>query len=413
MNGLDVITFKSLGLISNKKKDVDRITESHERNFEIKVNSSSIFGFYIHDLNILELNDCVLRIMENKKKHRIEELEKVRLEESYKILMPQYPIERKYSLVLLKNTVVELEGYANNTNLNEYISKVTPILNDYKILGSLKTFVTFGRSTQFNTAESVERKVIRFSLIEKYLEIANKYIEINVYRKSISKGCMSCGYDISNLESIENENIICPNCNLEITELTKPKGESSNIKKNASNYEGRVNFINELHRYQGKPTKSKIPDNLTELLDNHFRKKNFPIGNDIKANPSLITKTSKDLMHTALKTIKLSTLYKDINLICHLYWGYKLINLEDLESQIMEKYDLIDKVYEGLKEERSSSLNTQYELWWILSTINYSCDISDFKIPKTPDIFNYHEKMREKISKVLNWKYTPVNYMTI
>ena len=413
MNPLEVITLKSLGLVSNKKKDINHISESYEKHFDVNVTNESINGSYTYDLNILELNECIIKMMEAFKKRRFEELEKIKAEETYKISSPQYPIERNHSIETLKKVDKEIKDLIDNARKNEYITKVTPILIQYRDLGILKKYVTFGKGVQMNHNEDIDKKILRFSIIEKYLEIAKKYAEINIYRKSLVKGCTLCGFDVSDIESVENENVICPNCNMEITDIVRYKTDSTNSKKSASNYEGRINFMNELHRFQGRPTKSKIPANLPDLLDNHFRTKGFPTGNEIKSNPALFKKTSKDLMYVSLKSIGMTGLYKDINLICHLYWGFELKNLENLEPQIMERYDIIDKVYEGLKDDRSSSLNTQYELWWILDSLDFPCYPSDFKIPKTAEIFQYHERMREQISKLLNWKYVPLNYMSI
>jgi len=405
MLGIDTVTLKSLGLIKQRVQ---------EKNFEICVNTDSITGSYTNDLNILELNECVLKIIEYVKKKKLIELEKIKNDETYKISGKQYAIERNHSIELLKSIDKDITAYEQNIKKTEYISKASSILNEYKIVGTLKKYVTFGKGEDDNTVEDVNKKINRLSLIEKYLDVTKKYVDINIYRKSTIKGCTLCGYDISEIESVENENIICPSCNIEITDIVRFKNETNNnIKRATSNYEGRLNFINELHRFQGRPIKSKIPNNLTELLDTHFIKKGFPICNVIKNNPKLLKETSKDLMSVALKAIGLSSLYKDINLICNLYWGYDLVNLENLESQIMEKYDSIDKVLEDIRDDRSSSLNTKYELWWILSLLDYQCVVSDFKIPKTPEIFQYHEKKREQICKILNWKYVPLNYMSI
>ena len=405
---MEKLTLKSFGLLKSK------VIDKSEKNFEINVNLDCITGSYTNDLNILELNECVLKIIEHVKRKNLEHLERTKIEETYKISGKQYAIERSHSIELLKNIEKEMKEYDQNIKRIEYIGKVNNILHDYKNLGTLKKYVTFGKGQDNNTTEDINTKINRLSLIEKFLDITKKYVNINIYRKSVTKGCILCGYDISEIESIENENIICPNCNTEITDIVRFKNETNNsLKKYTSNYEGRLNFMNELHRFQGRPIKSKIPNNLTELLDSHFIKKGLPIGNIIKNNSNLLKDTSKDLMYVSLKAIGLSSLYKDINLVCNLYWGYDLLNLENLESLIMDKYDTIDKVLEDLRDDRSSSLNTQYELWWILSSLDYPCIASDFKIPKTPDIFQYHEKKREEICKILNWKYVPLNYMSI
>ncbi len=413
MEFLGLITFKTLGIISNKN-DIDRNTEPYEKNFEINVSDDMISGSYTHDLNILELNECVIKIMDSYKMKRLIELEKIITIESYKVQSPQYIVDRNSSLNKLKDAEIEIDDFKNDIKKNEYINRVIPILNEYKIIKPLNIYVTFGKGVRMNHSEDIIKKLQRFSLIERYLNVATKYVSINIYKKSTSKGCTLCGYDISNIESIENENIICPNCDMEITDISKSKGDNLTvIKKSSSNYEGRVNFVNELYRFQGKPTKSKIPPDLHEILDKHFIKRRFPTGNDIRSKPELLKKTSKELMYMALKEIKMPALYKDINSICNSYWGYELLNLERLEPDIMNKYDKINEVYEILKDDRSSSLNTQYELWWILDLLDYPCSPSDFKIPKTPDIFNYHETMRKKICDNLGWPYKSLDYISL
>ena len=413
MSGLGLLNLKSIGLISNKNTDSNQITESYTKNYSIDVSQNSVIGSYTYDLNILELNDCCLHIIDAIKIKKLEMLEKLKSVETYKIGFPQYTVDRNTSIKLLEKINAEIIEFNNNTKKFEYIFKVSPILNEYKTIGILKKYITFGKGLQMTHSENSEKKLLRFSIIERFLDIARKYVDLNIYRKSTCKGCVSCGYDISSLESSENENIICPNCNIEITDISGVSSDSGVTKKSTYNYEGRINFINELHRFQGNPGKSKIPTNLLEILDNHFITKGFPTRKHIKNNPSLLKKTSKDLMYVALKAIDMSSLYKDINLICNIYWGYDLINLENCETQIMEKYDLIDKVYEEIKDDRSSSLNTQYELCWILTMIKFPCSPSDFKLPKTVEIFNYHEKMRERICTQLGWSFVALNYISI
>lgn len=411
---MDLITLKSFGVIPTKKKVISQSV--NEKNYDVIVEKDRIVGHYTNDLNLVELHNCVLKIMDTQKKEKLEKYQKLKLEEEYKISKPQYPIERKESLNIIQKIKSKTDDYTNDTKKKEYITRASPIINEYVNLGPLKIYVMLGKNMNVQNEEQLDNRLYRFTLIEKYLDIASNYVNINIYKKSLIKGCISCGYNVTSSNVSDNGNIICPNCNIEITQLSDGYGSSENgssSKKGQINYEGRTNFYKELSRHQGKLKSSKVPNNLTDLLDEYFKMKNFPLGIEIKNNPDLLKLTSKELMYKVLKYLGFSKLYKDINLICHLYWGWKLVNIEELETQIMEKYDIIHKVYEEIKDNRTSSLNTQYELWWILDMMNYPCSPSDFKIPKTLEIFDYHEKKREQICKRLGWPFEPLNFNSI
>jgi len=418
MEALGFLTLKSFTDSSIKKENIDKsetVIHDHKNkinNYEISVENNLISGTYINDLNLIELNECILRLLDKQKKTEIERYSKIKMEEEFKIQRSQFKNERLASLLLIKDTMTNLEKYNSDKPKKDYITEITPILNEYTKIGVIKKYVTFGKNLQLNSIdESIEKKINRLSIIEQFLIVSNKYASINISKKIVINGCITCGHDISDIES-NDDDIICPNCNTEIVQLTKYKPStenSSSNKKNNTNYEGRINFMKELSRVQGKLKNSKIPTNIVELLDKYFVEHNFPTGTQIKQSPSSLTRTNKDLMRTALKSLNLSKLYKDINLICNIYWGWELIDLEYLESKIMEKYDTINEVFEKIKNERTSALNTQYELWWILNLLEYPCKSSDFKIPKTPEIFEYHENKRKEICKMLDWEFVPFN----
>lgn len=415
MNTLSFITLKSFNIspIKPENKTISK-QELPDKTYEIKIVRDSISGYYQNDLNLIELNACILEILESCKKEELVSLNKIKLEEEFKISKPQYRIDRADSLRLIEETREKIEMHTNNQIIQDYKRETKKLLDEYNKIGSLKKYITFGRDTNINVSEeSTDKKIHRLSLIEDFLETSKKYININIYRKMVIKGCSSCGYDISNLINLdleENEAPFCPSCNIEITQLVKYKSSSEgSMRKSGGSYEGRINFQKELSRYQGKLKNNKVPSNLDFILDTYFKQRDYPIGETIRQNPELLKKTSKDLMYKALKTVGLSNLYKDVNLVCHLYWGWSLINLESLESKIMKYYDQINEVFEQFKDDRSSSLNTQYELWWILTLSGYPCEPKEFKMPKTPEIFEYHEKKRAEICRRLGWEYSALS----
>jgi len=426
MNALGLITLKSFGISLNKSKELtEKINikkEEEIQNNEIIVTKDSITGYYYSDINLLELNEQILKIIDMRNNTDIEYYQRIKSEELLKITLRQTKNERNASIRTINQAKEELLKCESNNLKNKYISSVNNILHEYSKIGTLKQYITFAKGiVTHNIEENKDKRLQRLMLIEKFLDIASEYININICKKGNYIGCPSCGSPLPKIDTSDGDNPTCNKCETEIIQLSNyiPDNETPQPKKNNNNnLEGRNNFIKDLSRYQGKLKNVKIPANLKQSLDDYFTMISFPIGDVIKSNSNLLNRTSKDLMYSALKNIGMSKLYKDVNLICHIYWGWELINLEQLEDEILKRYDKIYEVYEIIKidskDERSSSLNSQYVLWWILDSMDFKCSPSDFKIPKTPDIFEYYERTRCEISKELDWKYSPlkIEYIT-
>jgi len=413
MDGLGLITLKSFG-INNFKKKINEVipegsekTDKSEKTYDVAVLENNIEGTYSTDLDLIELDLNVIKLIDKKKRHELAKWEKIKKDESYKVTKRQSKIDRVSSLELIKNSDKILAIHISDQYKKEYISRVSPIINEYRNLGTIRTYHSFNNNV--NIEESIDRKRYRLGLIEDFLNIASKYININISKKDISTGCSSCGYDISKLEEHETDSFTCPNCYVEIVKMVGVVSSSQETGKKVSTGDSKINFVKDLNRFQGKFKNTKVPPNLIELLDIYFTEHNFPIGTEIKSSPELLKKTSKELMYKALKTVGMSKFYKDVNLICNLYWDWELINLDDLETKILERYDIINEVFEKMKDDRSSALNTQYELWWILTDLGYPCDAKEFKVPKTEEIFNYHEKKRHEICDQLGWNFTSLS----
>jgi hypothetical protein len=411
MDGLKLITLKSFGITAIKSKDVIINKEVDEKNYEVITSEFSIDGSYTIDLNLIELNDCILQLLDKQKKYQLVKYERVKREESYKVSKVQTKIDRINSLEQIRESDKYILSYSSDKPKKDYLSEVNVILVEYSKLGVLKKYYNFNKKKD-DPSEPPDKKKHRLNLIEDFLNVAMRYANVNISRKDIFKGCMSCGYDISNFDDPDVTNYTCPNCFIEIDNFIA-NDNSPEINKKVVSTDGKVNFVKELNRFQGKSKNTKLPKNITELLDEYFTQNNFPIGSDIKTNSELNKKTSRTAMYKALKDIGLSKLYKDVNLVCNIYWGWPLINLDYLETKILEYYDTINEVFEKIKGDRSSSLNTQYELWWILTMIDYPCEAREFKMPKTPEIFNYHEKKRQEISEQLNWDFIPLSITSI
>lgn len=85
-------------------------------------------------------------------------------------------------------------------------------------------------------------------------------------------------------------------------------------------------------------------------------------------------------------------------------WGWALMDFSHLEDQVMDDYDTSQRVYEILPKDRKSSLNRQFRTYKHLRRLGFPCRTSQFRIPTTHDILEFHNTMWSKICEVLDWE---------
>ena len=173
MNGLSLITLKSFKKLSQqeagKKQDVI------EKNFEIKVSKDFISGSYSVDLDLIDLNKCILEILNNNAKTQLDYWKSVKVEEEYKMTQAQFKIERVNSMKMCSLANENILEYSNDVHKQKYIQEIESVLLKYKEIGVIRKYVTFGKNINFNEiSESYGNKIYRLSLIEEFLEIAKK-----------------------------------------------------------------------------------------------------------------------------------------------------------------------------------------------------------------------------------------------
>jgi len=379
---------------------------------------NKIEGTYIYDYNILNIDEIIKKKLEQDKKNNLIILKNKLEIEKIKISGKQNYIERKNSKKRIEEIEEEIYNYENNIDKNTYINKTKNILIDYLKLGIVTNFVSFvknNKDEEINILEDSEKQNLRHKIISEYLEIARKYININLVRKLPTKtSCPGCDTKYEEMEMIEDDSgsIICPNCSLEKINIVKKPfySDSCRVNNSRNNYEDRVNFEKVLMRYQGKQI-TKPGKELYEKLDEYFLSKGKMTSKEFLKLPLLEdgTKegTSRDMIIEALGAINCSGYYEDINLILNVFFGWTLPDITHLEDLILKDYDQSQKIYELLpdKEGRKSSLNSQFRLYCLLKKNNVPCKFRDFKIPATPSILEYHKIMWKQICKVSGWEY--------
>lgn len=404
----DLPTFKSFGLdISNLHSDLD---------MDIEI-PPVITAVYQDDFNILEVHEIILRKLIREKTHKLYDLRKKRDLELLKTKNPQTVVERKSSLAIITQLEKEIDKLTTDFYINSYHQRVHTLISTYRDLGMIPKVVSFKSTKNIPSfpEESQTNKNLRHLVISKYLEIARDYIQINVIREFPAETkCKGCDSSINNIIIDESGLQYCPVCRIETEIIAQTPFYRDTNRVNTSlrnNYEDRDNFSKAIKRYQGKQP-NRLPHSLPSILDDYFTSYGLPTGEEVKKLPldsrGRRGKTNKEMMYKALYDTGYASYYEDVNLICHLYWGWSLPDISHLEDAIIEDYDRSQRVYEFIKKDRKSCLNTQYRLFRHLQLRGYDCHLDDFKIVKTREILEYHEDTWKKICEHLNWTFIEI-----
>jgi len=402
------------------KRDMLSFTNYMEKNEDKNVFCEEniptiISGFYIYDYNILKIDEIILRKFEQDREVKIGKLNKLIDLEEIKMQERQNLIQRKTSRKKIKEYEEQIEKYEEDIDKNYYIEKSKPFILAYTKIGPIKTVVSFLTNNKeiISSPENEEQQNYRHKIISNYLEIARKYIQIDLVRNLIdTNSCSGCGIDTSKVEMIEDDSdsTICPNCGLEKINIIKSAfyADGGRINNSRNNYEDRANFEKVLLRYQGKQI-TKPGKDLYMKLDEYFIMRGLPSMkqyNEMNLLPDGTKPgTNREMIYEALSNIGCSGYYDDINLICSIFFGWNLPDISHLEEEIMRDYDEFQAVYEQLpdREGRKSSLNSQWKLYILLKRRNWPCKFKDFKIPSTISILEYHKNKTREIYQILGW----------
>jgi hypothetical protein len=398
----------------NKCEPKKEIIESNDYDYLLNKNFPPLVKEITTFLNILEIDEFLKKKFKFEYDYKIQYLEKKLEIESKKLNKKLFMIEK----ITISNNIdkikSEIESLLSNTKLKDYLEQTSNILNLYKELGPKKKVISFSMTKSDKKSEIDNKDQI--VLIEKYISIAKYFHPITIsYPESKLYICNGCGNDISKLLKDSSGICICEICGVEKPVLMQNIIISENrgiaLKEG---YEDRENFEKALYRFQGKQI-NPPPKRLYKELDQYFLSFNppLPVGEEIKKLPLLPNGTKKGTSHSmiifALGETNNSAFYEDVNLICHLYWGYTLPDLSKDEENIMNDYDETQEVYRKIPKERKSSLNTQYRLCQHLKIRGYNYPLELFKMVKTPEILADLDRIMEIMCKECNLPFTPIS----
>lgn len=385
-----------------------------------------ISGTYSDDYDILHVHDVVLCKLNHEKRDlpdlffRKKEIEK-RLEDQLKI------VERKKLLTQLDDIKGKIQTIETEIRKKNYLEDSKDLLQNYQQLGPIIKVRSFldedsddnktkqEKSNQAEVQESPNQEE-RLRIIRRYLEIAKKYIAINVVRIIPNdRRCPGCGEDLVLVDPEDYSLERCEECGFERLNLSKPSffKETANQNKSVSNsdYEDRENFIKAFECYLGE--QQAPPPSLFTALDGWAEKYGHPskeeiLGLPINGEDGTRGEYGKSMLLQALADEGYADYYKDIKLIGHMHWGWKLPSVTQQERDlIIQDYDNTQRIFNAIPKERKSSLNTQYRLYRHLQARKILCKPTDFKLPTTPNILEEQDiYWREMIKVIPGVEYT-------
>jgi hypothetical protein len=363
---------------------------------------------YKNDYNILKIDEIIRGWFQTFPKI-LEDL-KVKLNVEYgKLRTPVTGGEYKDIKTKITEIKTIIDDISSGSLIQNYEEKTKKLLDDYRKMGILISRVTFGNE---DSREITMMDSERISIIERYLYIAGKYIDVQVSRSGIDiVVCPNCDKEI---KGDEGETMKCLDCGIVMVNVIKPI-VTENVAVAKNNYRDRDNFIKSLQRYEGKES-IKLGEELFNALDEYFRGLSLPTGKEVRAmNLDEQTKRNiitKKMLYRALRSSGYTSYYENSNLICSMYLGWKLPDISVHYQQLLKDYDDSQVIYEQLKAEGfvagTSSINTQIRTLAHLKHIGHECDISDFKVSENIETLTDYDRTLGEMWRRLGWQYTKI-----
>ncbi len=395
-------------------------SESSTTNYRNTINSpervASISGQYKNDYNIMQIHKVIMQNFEYDRQVRQIKSEKELRKLRDKLEKPMSGVDRKMLEESIRILDEDLNKIITRSEEKQYNLQSKEVLDAYQKLPPVSKKIIFGSTSDVIDIEDNDKEE-RLDVISRYLDIAKKYLDVNVVRQvEIDPGCPGCGYNIYELSKDMHFEFFeyCPRCD---TELSKHiPNEITHDKTNLpSGYDDLQNFIKEMQCYEGTQ-KTKIHDNLLRDLDEYFLAFKLPLSEEIKKKPlnpdGSRGKTDRDLMYRALHDTGYVKYYADINLICNIYWGWILPNISGLREILIQDYIRLQPIYHIVPKVRKSNLTRPFRLYKQLQLRGHPCSPSHFKLAKE-DSLKEQEAIWKEMMKIAAQKFPKDDYRYI
>jgi len=365
-----------------------------------------ILARYSRDFNITNMHITVLKMLGRRRTRELPLL-KDELSKCLRLVKtPQTVIARGATISeiqRLKGLTHEIES---GNEVRKYETESKDVLDQYRRMKPLIRKIVFSTGTfDACSARLTDEDRERLRVIERYMDIAGKYVRVEVVKNIEVQNICTCGYDLRGID-IPDDNILkCPKCCKEtvVMNLYGVAKDSKRINTSMRNeYSDGGNLLKAAKRYMALETiHPDVYKKLEQELDKYFScagrtKKEVIRQNPLKDNGMREGSTLK-MLNEALRAIGYTKYYENAYLIGKMYWDWKPRSIQHLLDQIMEDYDITQRVFIQLPKDRKSSLGTQYRLFKHLEVRGHLCKKEDFKIADDPESLAEHDRLWEQM----------------
>lgn len=299
----------------------------------------------------------------------------------------------------------KIHNIENDIPIAEYVCLANPVLEKYKKLIQTPMKIDFFKSQKMLSDNSEKEKQ---EIIDKFLDIAKKYVPIRTYKREKSeKYSCHCG-NISRFIEQQNK-IICHECS-NVYDIQSVQTSFKDIDRvNLSQkykYKKKVHFRDTINQYQGKQNK-KINPKIFQILEEQFELHNL-VNKEGTTNAEKYANITREQIYMFLFQTDNSNYYEDINMLHHYFTGIPCPDLSSVEHLLYEDFDKVVDAYESLDNvTRIHFLNGQYILYQLLRRRKFKVSESDFDILKTRERLVEHDEIFKEICAKLEWTFNP------
>lgn len=254
-------------------------------------------------------------------------------------------------------------------------------------------------STKISDFVEMEEKSNRANLLEAYTKIIkpDKYEPSIKPRKERFDTCKKCEVEMNLIQS--EGLIVCPNCGREehiLIDSDKPSYKDPPPEAGEFTYK-RINRFDEwLTQYQAKET-TEIPQEVLDSILLEMKKEGI----------TNMYKLSMEKVRGYLKKLSLNKYYEHIPHIIYCLNGLPTPRLtqeteETLRSMFRQIQDIFDVV---CPEDRTNFLSYSYLLRKLLELLGEDEHKNYFRLHKSREKIYQHDKVWQKICKILGWEY--------
>ena len=278
---------------------------------------------------------------------------------------------------------------------NFYLCDVLYLITEYKELQQ-PTIINFNKLTEKNDCLS--------DILDRYILIANKYVDMGHYMNMNIKGkadddlvCESCNKKMSLIE----DEYICVECGLmtNIKEPVENYKDSTRITKTISmpaKYNIKTNLINVYHCFMGRENCKSMPMELHQKVINFC--------DMLKITVESLTKKQLD---TIMKNNKFTKHYCHLNKYHSELTGTPLpIIPQYIEDMVLRDIDILHNTYHKIYKKHKQFINSQLVICFLLTRNGYKCSLKDFNTLRTEKRLYEHKQIFYTLESHLGWRHT-------